>query len=278
MASPEEVTFGQLLYGGIAFMLLAGGGVVAFLLMYQRRLLQQQLQLRTTEGSHQQQLLVAQQELLLAVVAAQEGEREDISQELHDGIGSSLSTAKLLLHHLGKNPTPEECSRLVVLLQDVMTTAVQEVRSISHSLYPAVLARHGLAEAIQRLTDICNETGQVPVSFTLGYYQPLGLVRELVLYRICQELVANALKHAQGATYVAVRLAQEGAVLKLEVQDDGYSFLSLPLGLGSAPAYGNALCNIGVRVQLLHARLHHGPESEPGTRITIELGIAVPHP
>ena len=280
MGSPEEVTFGQLLYGGIAFMLLAGGVLLAFLMVYQRRLLQQQLQLRTVEAAHQQELLVAQQELLVAVIAAQEGEREYIGQELHDGIGSTLSTAKLLLYRLGKNPSPEESVRLMALIQEVMTNAVQEVRGISHSLYPAVLARFGLAEALQHLTDVCNETGKVPITFTLGYYQSLDLARELALYRIGQELVNNALKHAQGATYLAMRLGQEGPVLKLEVEDDGCGFRPPPPPSAGTPsmAFGNGLRNIAVRVRMLQANLHYGPDTGPGTCITIELNTAPPYP
>jgi two-component system NarL family sensor kinase len=141
------------------------------------------------------------------------------------------------------------------------------VRGISHSLYPTVLARFGLAEAIQHLTDVSNETGKLPIELTLEYFEPLDLERELALYRICQELVANALKHAHGATRLAVRLQQQGPLLRLVVEDDGCGFPAAP---GPAAAHGNGLRNIGVRVQMLQAHLDIDAAGQ-GARITIEL-------
>ncbi|SHJ28660.1 Signal transduction histidine kinase [Hymenobacter daecheongensis DSM 21074] len=271
MGFPEELTFGQLLYGGIGFMLLAGGILLAFLVLYQKRLLLHQLRLRTIQTAHQQDLLRVQQQLLLAVIAAQEGEREHIGQDLHDGIGSILATAKLLLYRLDQQVAQEEFAHLLGLVKELISTAVQEVRGISHNLYPAVLARFGLAEAIQHLTDTCNETGKLPIELTLDYFQPLDLDQELALYRICQELVSNAIKHARGATRLAVRLQQQGSLLKLVVEDNGCGFSSQLPPTGSSAASGNGLRNINVRVQMLQAQLHLDTDAGQGTRITIEL-------
>jgi two-component system NarL family sensor kinase len=93
MVAPAEVTFAPLLFGCIAFMLLAGSSVLGFFVTYQKRLLRQQLHLRNTE-------LTYQQHLLTAVIEAQETERERIGRDLHDDIGSTISTAKLLLNRL----------------------------------------------------------------------------------------------------------------------------------------------------------------------------------
>ncbi|MCB2408045.1 sensor histidine kinase [Hymenobacter lucidus] len=260
MGAPAEVAFAQLLFGGIAFMLLAAGSLVVFLVIYQKRLLRQQLHLRMAEATHQRQLLAA-------VIEAQEGERERIGRDLHDGIGSTISTAKLLLNRLETLPPTEDAEALLRLIREIMSAAVHDVRSISHSLYPAVLARFGLAEALQHLVDVSNETGQLPIVLEVEYGQPLPLAQELALYRIGQELVHNALKHAQGATRLLVQLHQQGPLLTLLVEDNGCGFPpdSAP------PARGAGLRSIEVRVQMLRGRLHRQPVSGQGTRMIIEL-------
>ncbi|TGE25151.1 hypothetical protein E5K00_08125 [Hymenobacter aquaticus] len=258
MAAPPEVAFAQLLFSGIAFMLLAAGSLVVFLVTYQKRLLHQQLRLRLAEAEHQQRLLTA-------IIEAQEGERERIGRDLHDGIGSTVSTAKLLLNRLEGLPATDDAQALLKLIREIMTTAVQEVRSVSHSLYPAVLARFGLAEALQHLVDVSNETGQLSVVLETDYPQSLTLAQELALYRIGQELVHNALKHARGATRLVVQLRQQGPRLALVVEDNG-------CGFGPAPGRGAGLRSIEVRVQMLQGRLRQeAGAAGQGTRMVVEL-------
>jgi two-component system NarL family sensor kinase len=266
MDAPAEVEFGQLLLTGIGLMLLAAGALVLFVVTYQKRLLQQQLALRTAEAAYQQQLLAA-------VVEAQEGERERIGRELHDGIGSTISTAKMLINRLAHHQLDDNRPELFGLVTDIMTTAVHDVRSISHSLFPAVLARYGLADALQHLVDVSNETGALAIELEVDYPQPLPLAQELALYRICQELVHNALKHAKGATHLDVLLRQRGPLLTLAVEDDGCGFVASAAADATAlpPTTGAGLRSIDVRVQLLHARLHQHTAPGQGVRTVVEV-------
>lgn len=273
MALPSEVGFGQLLFGGIGMLLLTGGALLAFVATYRRRLLQQQIRAQQAETQHQQQLVAAQQLLLAAVIEAQEEERERIGQDLHDGLGSALATTKLLVSRLGSLPATESPAGVLALLEELTGSMVQDVRSISHNLYPAVLARFGLADALQHLADTCTETGKLPVEVTIRYYQGLDLGQELALYRICQELMTNALKHAQGATHLALHLHQHGPLLTLSVADDGCGFAGEP---GQAPGAGAGLRSIAARVQLLHGQLRYLPTATgQGTRTVIE--VPLPH-
>jgi signal transduction histidine kinase len=268
MADPSEVMFGQLLYSSIAFMLLAAGTIVAFFTTYQRRLLRQQLLLQQAETQHQQQLLAVQQQLL-AAIEAQENERERIGQDLHDGLGSAMATAKLLVTRLGSQAAPpENPAGLFQLLEELMSGMVHDVRSISHSLYPAVLTHFGLGEAIRHLVDTCNETGKLPIALQLDYYEALDLEQELALYRICQELLTNAFKHATGASQLLVQLRQQPTQLALIVEDDG---CGLP---ATAAGQGAGLRSIAARVQLLRGQLHQlAPAGGPGTRMVIEIPL-----
>lgn len=269
MDAPAEVTFGPLLLGGIAFMLLAAAGLVGFVVSYQQRLLRQQRALRAAEAEYQQQLLAA-------VIAAQERERERIGRDLHDGVGATIATAKLLLNRLsgslgpGAAPADPETPGLLRLIQESVGAAVHDVRGIAHSLYPAVLARFGLADALQHLADVSNEAGALAVSLAVDYPRPLALAQELALYRICQELIHNAFKHARGATQLRIELRQHGPQLTLSVEDDGCGFDSAAAPVpGVALSSGAGLRSIEVRAQLLGAQLRH--ESAPGQGVRTEV-------
>ena len=264
MDSPPELAFGQLLMGGISFMLLASVALVVFIVTYQKRLLQQQLRLRVAEAEYQQQLLAA-------VIEAQEHERERIGRDLHDGIGSTLATAKLLVGRLGSLAAPAEAASLTGRVRDILGNAVHDVRGLSHSLYPAVLDRFGLAEALQHLADVSTDTGALPVELAIEYARPLPLPQELALYRICQELIHNAQKHAHGATLLAVCLHQAGPRLTLTVTDDGIGFDPEALALARPASGGVGLRGIEVRVRMLRARFSQQSAPGQGTRTFIEL-------
>jgi two-component system, NarL family, sensor kinase len=264
MDAPAEVGFGQLLFGGISFMLLAAIALVGFVVTYQKRLLRQQRQLRAAEAAYQQQLLGA-------VIEAQERERERIGRDLHDGIGSTIATAKLLINRLAIDRADAGQADLLRGVQEIMGTAVQDVRSISHALFPAVLARFGLAEAIQHLVDVYHETSTRIITFNVSYPHPLPLAQELALYRICQELIHNSIKHAQGATELLVELVEEGAVLQLVVADDGCGFT--PDDTSAAITDGAGLHSIGVRAQMLQARITRSTAPGQGLRTVVELDV-----
>ncbi|WP_317172317.1 sensor histidine kinase [Hymenobacter sp. BRD67] len=194
-----------------------------------------------------------------------------MGRDLHDGIGSTLATAKLLLGRLESTLAAEEAANLTGMVKDILANAVHDVRGLSHSLYPAVLDRFGLAEALQHLADVCNETSTLEVALVIDYQQPLALAQELALYRICQELLHNAQKHAQGATLVRVQLQQCGTRVALTVEDDGCGF-DIGALEASRPASGGAgLRSIEVRVQMLHARLKQHSAPGEGTRTLVEI-------
>lgn len=265
MASPEEITFSWLLLSAVVLMLLLGGGLVLFLVVYQKRLLRQQKQQRAAEMAYQRQLLAA-------TIEAQENERERIGRDLHDGIGSTISTAKLLVHRL-EQVVPPGHAELFAMVTEILSTAVQDTRRISHNLYPAVLTHFGLAEALRHLAKVSNEAGPLPVRLDLDYAGLLPVQQELALYRICQELVNNAMKHARGATLLTVSLRPHGPLLTLTVADDGCGFDAATL-----PSGGAGLRSIDARVRILGARQLRQSAPQQGTRVSIEIPTApLPH-
>jgi two-component system NarL family sensor kinase len=156
-------------------------------------------------------------------------------------------------------------------VKEILGNAVHDVRGLSHSLYPAVLDRFGLAEALQHLADVCNETSTLDVELSIDYQRPLVLLQELALYRICQELIHNAQKHAQGATLLQVQLSQHPSGVRLTVADDGCGFDTAALAESRSASGGAGLRSIEVRVQMLRARLSQHSAPGQGTRTLIEL-------
>ena len=269
MVAPAEVTFAPLLLGGIGMMVLVAGGFVWFVVSYQQRLYRQQLALRATEAAHQQALLAA-------VIEAQEAERARIGRDLHDDVASSVAMAQMLVERLATNNAADDPSALFGLAREVLSAAVADVRSTSHQLYPASLARVGLVPALARLAALSQHIDGLSVSFEAHYPHPLVPAVELALYRICQELVHNALKHAHGATQLRIGLHQESAKLVLAVEDDGCGFVPETPAAGPAGRVGVGLRSIGARVQLLGARLVQHTAPGQGTRTLVELDHPVP--
>lgn len=137
-----------------------------------------------------------------------------------------------------------------------MDEAIEEVRRIAHNMSPVSLRRFGLPSALQTLIEHINASGKM-----LGDLQILGLDRrlpeqtELTIYRICQELVQNTLKHAQ-ASRLHLQLINHGDSLNITAEDNG---TGMDQGKVSS---GFGLLGIEAKVQMLHGTFDI--ESQPG--------------
>jgi two-component system NarL family sensor kinase len=269
MVAPAEVTFAPLLLGGIGLLVLVAGGFVWFVVSYQQRLYRQQLAQRAAEAVHQQALLAA-------IIEAQEAERARIGRDLHDDVASSVAMAQMLVERLAVPDPADDPAALFAVAREVLAAAVADVRSTSHQLYPASLGRVGLVKALERLANLSRHSEGLAVHFEAHYPRALPPAAELALYRICQELVHNALKHAHGATALHIRLRQEATQLVLIVEDDGCGFVPEPPGASVPTGAGVGLRSIGARVQLLGARLVQHTAPGQGTHTRVELDQAGP--
>lgn len=256
-----------LLYGGVVAMLLLALALVAFFLIYQRKLVSQQLALQTIQGAYQK-------EVFAAAIQAEERERQRIGNDLHDEIGSSLSAARMLMLQLDNVFSGSGKEREVVgLIQEILSDSLENVRNVSQNLHPAVLARFGLAKALQNLGRLCSDGFANGVLVDVDLAVALPYPQELALYRIVQELVNNAMKHAQGsqATVVLRQLSQQ---LVLTVSDNGTGFDYAHTSAHSKGGLG--LKSLAARVSLLDATLHVGRAPGGGTRVRVEVPLPDP--
>ena len=155
----------------------------------------------------------------------QEGERQRIARELHDEVGQTLTGVMLQVEGLA-GVIPDELQVQLDELRETARHGTEEVRRIARRLRPEALEELGLQSALAALAAAFGEQAQLRVERRLEPGLPLSEEQELVVYRIAQEALTNAARHA-GATEVRLHLerADEGVILT--VRDDG---VGLPPG------------------------------------------------
>jgi len=183
---------------------------------------------RLPDGTVQQVIgvatdVTAHRELEQEVLAISERERARIGQDVHDGLCQQLVgvtfVVKLLREKLkGKNMAE---SADLEEIEDLVREAITEAREISHALYPERFLEGGLCVALQNLAAQTSKRYSVQcVTDCPDIALPIDDHAALHLYRIVQEAVTNAVKHANPSR-IHISLSVDGGLLRLTVQDDG---------------------------------------------------------
>lgn len=207
--------------------------------------------------------------------SAKEDERRHISRELHDELGQTLTAAKIHLQLLGRDTTdPASAARLSESVS-MMDAMIGQVRQISLNLRPPLLDELGLEAALgQFLRGLSERTGtQIEFSCGPGVGGNPGEVRT-VAFRVVQEAVNNALRHA-GAGRIRVELERDhDGVLRIRISDDGRGFE--PETVRRRLQYGDHLGLLGMeeRIHALGGRLEI--DTAPGRGCRIEAWIPCP--
>ncbi|MFC9284385.1 HAMP domain-containing sensor histidine kinase [Streptomyces collinus] len=199
------------------------------------------------------------------VLLAQEAERRRIAQELHDEVGQSM-TAILLGLKRGADSAPEPLRAELQEMQEITRESLDEVRRLVRRLRPGVLDDLGLVSALISLTeDFATHTGlQVTRRFD-AELPALDPETELVLYRVAQESLTNAARHADAhRVAVAVRRLEDG--VELSVTDDGHGI--------TAPREGAGIRGMRERALLIGGSLEITPAAPTGTRITLAAPVS----
>lgn len=237
---------------------------ILVLLFYRnnKRLWQQQQQLHDLEVQKIKQ--DHRISMLSAMLEGQEQERTRLARDLHDGLGGLLSSIKIELSQVSHQPVQqvnEGITRTLSHLDD----AVNELRRIARSLMPEILMKYGLAEATKEFCKNLKETGVNMVCQVFNYKETLPQEKQVVLYRIIQELVNNALKHAS-ASQILVIIQQSGENLFVTVEDDGKGFDTTKPNTKN----GAGLTNVKARADFLNASFDIQSTPGSGTTVTVE--------
>jgi signal transduction histidine kinase len=203
-----------------------------------------------------------------AILKGQEEERSRIAKDLHDGLGGMLSGLKLSFINMKEKIifTQENLNnfeRSVGLLD----STIGELRKVAHNLMPEVLVKFGLEEALK---DFCGSiqatTGISIVYQQFGDERKLNNQADANIYRIIQELVHNAVKHAD-ASQIIVQLTKNHINTGITVEDDGKGFDVKILDTKKGAGFNN------IRYRVLYFKGTLDIMSEPGngTSVSIEL-------
>ena len=207
-----------------------------------------------------------------AMLDGQEHERKRLAIDLHDGLAGRLSATRINLEKLtlGKKQGEGEEELQILKAAENIDDALSELRSIARNLMPETLFKFGLKTAIE---DYCSSisSGTEDVKFILQFYDsdiPLSKNALLTLYRIMQELINNAVKHAK-AKEVLIQYIIENQKINITVEDNGIGFSKSDLINKS----GMGLKNLNTRVAYLNGTIEFDSIPGEGTTVQIEIDM-----
>lgn len=231
------------------------GLVVLLLVINQQRRTKHRAELAEVEVKHAQEVRTVEQEVMRTTLA-------EVGRELHDNVGQLLTVARMGVVQMGKampeNPRPAE-------VKETLDNSIAEVRRLSKTLISERWNELTLAEMMRAECERIERNGPVAVHFsTAGHEAVLTPDQKLVIFRIFQEAVNNALKHA-GTQRINVVLS-DGDGIHLSVQDDGQGF---DVQGRMESAAGQGLRNMVRRAEMIGYHCSVASRIGAGTTVTI---------
>ncbi|GAB3925233.1 ATP-binding protein [Larkinella terrae] len=245
----------------------------ADLAMTNQQLIETQHELvRATEEKYR--LQIAEDTVRSAgLLEGQEEERRRFARELHDGIGQMLTGLKLQAEKLKVVPFPEpkHRQRFEELCEQIYDV-IQSTRQTSHNLMPSVLGDFGLGAALQFLAEQTTRSSGIEVIFEGSDDENrLNPAVEIGLYRIAQEALNNAIKHAE-AQRIRISWHHSDSKTALLIEDNGKGFsLKSPPQENRPIRATHGLENMRTRARLLNGELTISSKPKKGTKVTVQL-------
>lgn len=252
----------------LLFLLTVAGAIAAISIINKNR--NEKLLIAQTEAQHLKDMnLLKQQELLSidAMIAGQERERTRISRELHDDLGSNLTTIRIYLETAQEKSRDTALNSLIENAHKLLTDIYTKVRTISHINSSSVLGEGNLIEAISTLTKRINDTGRLDIEFVHhNMSRTLSNNVALSLFRTIQELINNILKHAN-ATEATVNITGYHKHIDITIEDNGKGFNKV------TQQYNMGLNTINSRILALKGSIAIDTAIGKGTTINIEIPL-----
>jgi signal transduction histidine kinase len=195
-----------------------------------------------------------QKELLKAYVDGVEKERERISRELHDDLGSRLGSLKRFVTNIRDHSS----------LEKQIDTLCEDVRTMSHQLSPSSMKIAGFRQQLHELVFQIHQGSGAEINLQF-YDVPENLPEEVAhhLYRITQEAINNSIKHGR-ATEIDVQLFGHQGELVLTIDDNGRGFTT------DAVVSGIGIKNMKARVASLNGTFEISSSESTGTSILVQ--------
>jgi len=209
--------------------------------------------------------------LAAQVINAQDAERARVARELHDGTAQTLAAAMLQLSAVARHAHSPDAEESLTELRSLVASALEEIRSLSHTIHPRVLDDLGLVSALEWLARQTRQEGvlDVEVEAERGA-EDIPSAAASVLYRVAQESVRNVMQHAR-ARHVRIVLTTANDVVTLSVIDDGNGF---DVRSAEARRPGMGLFSIRERVSLVNGTVDVQSVPGRGSRVIATIPLS----
>jgi signal transduction histidine kinase len=234
-----------LIAGTIVFLVLTG--IIVFIFLF-----------------YQKKRFKHQRELLQTHTETQEETFTQISEELHDNVGQLLGSTKNLLWITERSlaDAPDALRTAIATL----ATAMHDLRSLSKAFNKEWLERFNLVDNLRVESERLNYTGNLVVTVDSSCKDfPLTREDQVIVFRIIQEALHNAMKHAE-ASRIGITLALDGHRILIQVRDNGKGF-----DAGTIQEHGVGLISMKRRTRLLYGTISWASDAADGTMVTISI-------
>lgn len=215
---------------------------------------------------------LSQRRILNTIIKTEEKERRRFSNDLHDGLGPLLSSAKLSISALDSSIVTAQNRAILKSAGEVIDEAIKSLKEISNNLNPHVLNNFGVSRALNSFINKLVLPSQIKISFTSDLANERydsGI--EAIIYRVVCELVNNSIKHSK-ASKIVVDLKSNGGSIEIAVSDNGVGFDREILDKGEART-GMGLSSIISRISSVKGDILIDTAIGQGTKITIKIGV-----
>src|SRR5258705_6378694 len=253
------------LFLGTVGMVVLVGSLIVFLIMHQRRVLRFHKKIQQMEQEQQKILLNAS-------IKLQEEERQRLAADLHDDAGPLVATARLYLNESLVNQDKSTQLQSIFQARQIIDDTIQLIRNISHSLMPPTLKNFGLESAVNDLFQKISGSGTINASSRFhDYSERLKPEKELVVFRIIQELINNILKNTN-SSFIHLTQNVHGDKFYLRLHHDGRGIVQSDFEKLTKSNIGLGLKNIGSRLRVVHGNINFEKDiSQTYYKITLEL-------
>ncbi|WP_010135119.1 sensor histidine kinase [Ochrovirga pacifica] len=198
------------------------------------------------------------------LIEGQESERKRLAQELHDGIGPLLTSLRFFVENMQIEPTKKG------EMKEIIDHTISEVRSMTYALMPPSLIDFGVGETLKTFVKLIRNTTQIDIEFDNSIKEEHSKITTNIgisIFRICQELINNTVKHAQ-AEKIRISITEFDEYLSIFYFDDGKGYNPETVQLGSG------LTNIKERVEIFDGLIYFDSEAQNST---VEIEIPLLH-